>query len=283
MAFDPFFHAGDLYLCVIVLENRCNVGEDTEPKSNGVHVYPHTNSTISGTGHPSDQIPVLRQISTQRSENLEDVMDISSSSSDEGEITDASHRILVDPDADRRVSVDRQILAEFDNSLEDYEPELDNEITLTRESETTSSNYSEDNQSGDSLLPKSKQFVPSNDISTGLTEQVSRNHRQSPPDIPEVQNQETNPAFPDSGIDSDDYEPPEPISPVDNRAESTTSGVFDPKPPTPLDRNTPQQRASSVSSPRPAKSLSPSVEPNESNPEVDIKDSDIDKVRTSSL
>ena len=202
-------------------------------------------------------------------------MDISSSSSssDEGEITNSSGSI----------SADRQVLAEFDNSLEDYEPQLESEVTLTQKADAGSSSHSEDDQLLDSFTAEPAKVVSLTDIDLDHSRQGSQDYRQPSHDHLRGQNEAHNLIVPDVGNESDDYEPPEPDSPVDDQAVSMESEGFTPKSPTPPIDNVSHQQAHSLSSPQPIRLLSQSSEQNGYNPTTNREESVVDKVCAPSL
>ena len=158
---------------------------------------------IFETASPPQASP--QQTQHTRNESMGDIMDISSSSSDEGEVTDSSHRI----------SPDRQTTFDDTAAQHDYEPGLEIGALPIEPSGVYISNASADprmHSSGpDSTLNSSQNTAANDSLAIANSQEVmvnySRTNDLSRPHITPLHDEEDS-----------DYEPPEPDSPVDDRA-----------------------------------------------------------------
>ena len=213
-----------------------DVAENPQMEPNGVeHIFPEP-STLSTSPKPQPpRYSAAPEALLQHAETVEEIMDISSasSSSDEGEISD---------DSSRKISVERQVLAEFDQSQGKYEPNLMGTNLPTQ-----------------NLKPRNSKSVEANQMMLGGTVQsgepallANREERHTPEDIQmeephgildaQEQTKVHDDVVLDIASDSDDYEPPEASSLVDNQAVSVDSEPFSPKSFSPPVQNIPEQQ-----------------------------------------
>ena len=166
-------------------------------------------------------------------------MDISSasSSSDEGEISD---------DSSRKISVERQLLAEFDQSQGSYQSKVKDNPLPSQDINPGSSKSMEDDQMLLARTPElAKPALLANEEESRTPDDVPM---EEPHGITDAQEQAKVPdeVILDVASDSDDYEPPEPSSLVDNQAVSVDSEPLSPKLPSPIVQSMPEQQNASV-------------------------------------
>ena len=187
-----------------------------EAEPNGVHSVQHETSTDIPFLDQQDRFDTVppppaspQRIEFTRNESMGDIMDISSSSSDEGEVTDTGHSI----------SSEKQITLDEDEAQEDYEPELEIHALPTEPSSVRMS-IAEGRQMhafGHDPTPKSSDATVVSHASTAvpfLQESTVENSAKVDTGKPHVILTNTN------DDEDSDYEPPEPDSPVDNQTVS---------------------------------------------------------------
>ncbi|KAL9114588.1 MAG: hypothetical protein Q9187_007427, partial [Circinaria calcarea] len=201
------FEATDSHIPVDPLAGANHVQIET----NGVEKLSTEPSILSPSPkfQPSGHLPPTEK-PLQHTETVDEIMDISSasSSSDEGEISD---------DSSRRISVERQVLAEFDQSQGKFGPDLKEDfmpdVMPAQVFYAGSSISTEDDQMMLARTPEPTELVPL------ANEEVNR-----PPDDSQMeephgkintqdQAEVHDEVILDTESDSDDYEPPEPSSP----------------------------------------------------------------------
>ncbi|MCJ1251410.1 hypothetical protein MMC30_008643 [Trapelia coarctata] len=166
-------------------------------------------SSIPNTARPIT--PASRQLS--RPESPDEIMEISSDSSDEGEIDNP----------DPEISPNQQLRPDSEMDNDEYEPQLDTDILVQQMPDRVASADVAVHPSRGMAAPNSMQVDQGNVDHTADTPSVDRSS------IEEGELSRSMSA--DDGGDSDDYEPPEPVPIVDNTAASDESEAFRSKPP----------------------------------------------------
>ena len=212
-------------------------------KTNGVErlstepsiISPSPRSQSSGPLRPTEK-PL------QHAETVDEIMDISSatSSSDEGEISD---------DSSRRISVERQVLAEFDQSQGNFGPNLMDNILPAQDLNAGRSKSTEDDQMMLAGTPEPADLVsPANEELSRTPDDIQMDESHGMTNTQD-QAQVHDEVILDIESDSD-YEPPEASSPVDNQAVSIDSEPFSPKSPSPIVQSIPEPQSTlSLASP----------------------------------
>ena len=180
----------------------------TEPYDLATPIFSvHTASHISSSNSARSTTPATHK--TSSNESPDENMDISSSSDDEGQLV----TLL------REFSPERQVIVVSHSGDDEYEPPLDANVLLQNSPHRDSS-------IGSNTASKSLQ------ITRNMQGNVSENLGRSVEDSNSLEEGEVsgNVSSADAG-DSEDYEPPEPLSPVDNRADHPAAEDFSPKPP----------------------------------------------------
>ncbi|MCJ1473992.1 hypothetical protein MMC13_002648 [Lambiella insularis] len=176
-----------------------------------------TATQIITEGNDEQSAPLANGL-LSRSVTADQVMDISSPSSDG-----------VPPiDFNQSNPSERQVSVENDTGYEDYEPRLENDILSQETAETDVNMPLIPDESSNDAAPLPVQRSP------GSESMVVPDLKGLERDNISLEDGEVSRSIsPDNADDSDDYEPPEPLPIVDNRAASQESEVFGPKSPLP--------------------------------------------------
>lgn len=159
-------------------------------------------------GSPVPSIPITTRPTTptsgqlSRPESPDEIMEISSDSSDEGEIND------LDPET----SPDQQLRRDSEMDDDEYEPQLETDILIQQMPDGDASIDVADHPSTETIAPNAMEVDQGNVDHAADTPLVDRSS------VEEGELSRSMSA--DDPDDSDDYEPPEPVPIVDNRAVS---------------------------------------------------------------
>jgi len=187
---------------------------EVSSESNGEHISgasAQTASPIPFISNTTRSMTPLIQFS--RDGSPDEIMEISSDSSDEGQIND------LDPET----SPNQQMRPDSEMDDDEYEPHLETDILIQQLSDRSASTPVVDHSSTGTIALNAMQADRGNVDHTADSSSVDRSS------VEEGEISRSMSA--DDGGDSDDYEPPEPAPAVDNRVASGESEAFSPKPP----------------------------------------------------
>ena len=202
------------------LAESSTLGEKLEtesPSITGKHLSPSQ----------SAQSISANRVDLADTETVHSVMSISSNSTDDGEITDCNPQSLVHSQASPDV-----------NSLqEDHIQDLDTGISPSQETFTRNLQPSINDLAGrvdESVLPNSVESTMIMGNRASHTPEDLQGYGKSPEvDAMQEEGEASSGLFPSDASDSDDYEPPDPVSPMNDEAVFSESEPFSPKSPTP--------------------------------------------------
>lgn len=225
------------FLHLINLVDHMDVANDTQIEPNGVDQTSPEPSILSASPNPQTlQHPPAPEAPPRHTETVDEIMDISSasSSSDEGEISD---------DSRREISVERQVLAEFDQSQGNYQPNAKDNTPPPPDLNPRSNRSMEDDRMMLACPPEpaTEPILPAHEEESRTPKDVQMEGSNGIIDVQE-QAEAHDDVILDIASDSDDYEPPESTSLVDNQAVSVNLEPLSPKSPSPTVQRIAEQR-----------------------------------------
>jgi hypothetical protein len=183
---------------------------DLQTRSQTILVISDPSSPESARSFTPTQVSTY---SPPRRESIDMVMDISSSSEDEGQITDPD-QFTTPPDV--------QVLDDSDD--EEYEPQLNTDFSSQAITEGDTNNNPSTTEMMEGVDVQSEEIMHDTQGNVEQASQVAISH-----DSSLEEGELSGGGSPRGSVDSDDYEPPEALVVVDNHSASEVSEAFSPR------------------------------------------------------